>query len=137
MMKKIEKLIKPAFEAVVSAKIIKREKGKDIEIRLVNNGEICKEFKGYISSFGAAITQSGLLPALAFNHQSESGSKKDRILLMEAIFLLIKKMRNDEIIVKENLFEYAKVVSDLRFLKNQIVDATTAIKLVIRTYKLV
>ena len=35
---------------------------------------ISKEYKGYVSSFGAAVIQSGLLPALYFNHGSEGSA---------------------------------------------------------------
>lgn len=138
-MKKIDALINPAIKAVEKAKITKpgNKTKKDVDIFLLNDGDICKEFKGYISSFGAAVLQSGLLPALAFNHKTESGSKKDRLLLMNAIFLLLKEMRKDEVIEEESLFDYAKKFPESRLIRNQILDAATAIKLVIRTYNLV
>ena len=109
---------------------------RDNDNRIINpdNPEIDKEYKGYISSFGAAVMQSGLLPAIYFNHQSE-GSGKDRKKLMQVIFEVIKLENN--IHFNGNLLKYAKQNTvDLKQLEKQILDAATAVKLVIRTYKL-
>ena len=101
-----------------------------------NNGRIAKEYNGYISSFGAAIVQSGLMPALYFNHQKDSGSAKDRKKLMDTIFQTIINGYNITT-DKSDLLKYAKQDTvDLKQLKQQILGAATAIKLVIRTYEL-
>ena len=103
---------------------------------LNNDNSIAKEYNGYISSFGAAIVQSGLLPALYFNHQKDSGSAKDRRKLMKTIYETIKAGYNIQT-DKMDLLEYAKQDTvDLKQLKQQILDAATAVKLVIRTYEL-
>ena len=115
---------------------VKQLFNRDKNNQIINpdNPEIAKEYKGYISSFGAAVIQSGLLPALYFNHQSE-GSGKDRKKLMNVIFDVIKMGYN--INFSGNLLEYAKQDNvNLKQLEKQILNAATAVKLVIRTYKL-
>ena len=132
MKKNISKLLVHAENAVTST-LLKNKK----ENGLIHK-YIPKEYKGYISSFGAAIIQSGLLPALYFNHGSE-GSTEDREKLMDAVFYILKNGYN--ITASENnLLKYAKEQArdnELKKVKNQILDAATALKLVIRTYKLV
>ena len=43
--------------------------------KIVIENEFAGEYKGYISSFGAAIIQSGLLPAVIFYENSPSSNK--------------------------------------------------------------
>lgn len=125
MKKNISKLLN---HAEVAAKTLLK---KDKE----GNDYIPKEYKAYISSFGAAITQSGLMPALYFNHQS-GGSAEDRKKLMDAVFIIIKSSQTGDY-NNINLLEYAKEqTNNVKEFKNSILDAATALKLVIRTYKL-
>ncbi|MCD4793394.1 MAG: type III-B CRISPR module-associated protein Cmr5 [Bacteroidales bacterium] len=130
MKKNISKLLVYAEESVQDAQegLLKTDKKNNINY-------IPKEYKGYISSFGAAITQSGLLPALYFNHQSEK-SVADRKKLMNAVYKIIKKNQNINP-QEDDLLSYAKnQTGNIKDLKNQILNAATALKLVIRTYKL-
>lgn len=57
--------------------------------KIANNGEISNEYNGYISSFGAAVIQSGVLPALAF-FESDGNSQKERKLVITAIKTILK-----------------------------------------------
>jgi len=68
MKNNVTKLL-PFAESSVRNYLVQTEKGNEF---------IFKEYNGYISSFGAAIVQSGLMPALYLNHQKDSGSAKDR-----------------------------------------------------------
>ena len=126
MKKNITRLLPYADEAVNSIIKTKQDNGRTVKY-------IPKEYKGYISSFGAAVIQSGLLPALYFNYGSER-SVQDRKLLMNTIFEVMKKAYQIE--SDKNLLDYAKESNNLNKLKEQILDAATALKLVIRTYKL-
>jgi CRISPR-associated protein Cmr5 len=128
-MKKIDKLIPFADEAV-KEELIENERNESLYIP--------KEYNGYISSFGASVIQSGLIAALYANHQS-GDSTVDRKKLMAAIFYVVKKHRNDTTTRHTNLLEYVENMNnsgDTKNLKKDILDAATAIKLVIRTYKL-
>jgi hypothetical protein len=62
---------------------------------LLSNGKLPNEYKGYISSFGTAIGQSGALPAiLFFSEKAKDGADKTdtkyrRCLLMKAIYAIL------------------------------------------------
>ncbi len=129
MKNQIIKLLPLAEEAIKAEPgFVKQKDGIDT---------ISKEYKGYVSSFGAAVIQSGLLPALYFNHGSE-GSAKDRKMLMNVIYRVVADKIDADINEKDNkLLDYAKTHSDIKALQKGILNAATAVKLVIRTYKLV
>ncbi len=118
--------------------------------------EIAKEFNGYISSFGAAIIQSGLIPAVAFysskkqeekDKKEKDGEDKDRRNLMKAIYAIVyyddiddvdddcEKIQGDELLKK--LMEIKDDKNRFYNEKEKIMDAATALKLAIRTFKLV
>lgn len=126
MNKRIERMIPAAYEAV--------------KVKLVNKqGGINKQYNGYISSFGAFVIQSGMLLALIFNHQHDAYTEMDRNLLMNAIRNVVLSdgynIRRDS-----NLLDfYRSLENDSRNQKRlaqSILDAATAIKLVIRTFHL-
>jgi len=111
---------------------------KAAEVHLSKDGKIAKECNGYISSFGAAIIQSGLLPAIVSN---EKQKHKERRKVMKSILDIITK---DETTQEKTLFQY--VINNtnhytdkttIRLLKSRIIIAATALKLAIRTFKLV
>lgn len=113
-MSKIEKLLPCAIEALKKSKVVKEE-------------TIKSQFKGYISSFGASVISSGLLPTIAF-YSSKGNAKEDRALLLTAISLVI----NDE---NNNLYDYVENHINKTLAKREIFDACIAIKLAIRTFK--
>ncbi|KEI13759.1 hypothetical protein Z959_02375 [Clostridium novyi B str. ATCC 27606] len=94
--------------------------------------ELPKEFKGYISSFGAGIIQSGLLPTVAFFEKEESNSKSDRFKITEIIF----KMLNKNKYCKNNkLLDYLLYKEDIEEVKEDIINIAIALKLAMRTFK--
>lgn len=129
MNKKLDRLIPIALDA---AKKI-----------LADGGDaISSEYNGYIASFGASVIQSGLKPAVAFNERSDSQSAKDKARLMNALLYMVKTQNKEEIddtAQKEKLLPYVLKTppDDLNHLKRQILDSATALKLAIRTFKLV
>ncbi len=140
-MNKIEKLIPFALD---SAK-------KFIETDSVQHS-IPKQFKGYISSFGASIIQAGLLPTLAF-YSDANKAKGDRSMLIPALIWILDKNKNlkpDEsvitaldIIVKDEkklpdqmniLFNWL-LKQNSEMLRKELMDAAIALKLALRTFK--
>ncbi len=120
MNRRIDKLIPKAIESA----------GR----HLANNGVINSEYNGYISSFGAAVLQSGLKAAIAFNESESSASAKDKKPLMRAILELVVKRG---IIENEKLLDHVLVIeNDTSDTKDEIMDAAAALKLAIRTFKL-
>ena len=96
------------------------------------NGSIPSAYNGYISSFGASVMQSGLLPTLALFEKKDAPTKEDKSKLTE----LILKILNEN--SKYNtLLEYVLDSQDDKFyLKQKILDITIALKLSIRTFTL-
>jgi CRISPR-associated protein Cmr5 len=96
------------------------------------------EYKGYISSLGANMIQAGIQAALTFYEAEESGSKNDKRLINAAIKYIITDVGSDEY----SDYELSKTLKDLspdecQLKAEQIMDAATALKLALRTYKMV
>jgi len=131
--KNIENYIPKAIKAI--EKIFEEE---------IKNGSIPNEYKGYISSFGASLIQSGLKPTLAlFEKDKEDYLKAQKDSLKEEksfkykIILIILETKN---ISADSLLRYVieeeeKNHKSERGLKEDIKDLSIAIKLAIRTFK--
>lgn len=128
MNRKLDRLIPLALEAA-----------KEI---LAGGGDtISSEYNGYIASFGASVIQAGLKPAVAFNERSDSQSAKDKAILMKTLLYMVKKQNGEDFDADnpdEKLLSYVLEKGDQdNRLKRQILDSATALKLAIRTFKLV
>lgn len=125
----IESLIPIAIKAIDTCIL----KGK--------NTGIPKEYKGYISSFGAGIIQAGLLPIICFYEREESGAARDRSLLVKAIYYILKnKDKTDsfeEVKNNEKLKDYLINYADKEEIKEDIINASIALKLALRTYSFI
>jgi CRISPR-associated protein Cmr5 len=114
-----------------------------------------KQFKGYISSFGASVIQSGLMPTLAFYSDAKK-AKGDRSMLIPAlIFILFQKKRFEvDVELEKTILEVAnkekelpKVIHELfnwllktneqypEKLRKELMDASIALKLALRTFR--
>ena len=82
-MRTVENLIPFAIKAVSESKMEDEKK----------KGVVNKAYKGYISSLGAGIIQSGLLPTLAMYKGAEKSENKkaDTGKLLNAIYYVIEK----------------------------------------------
>ena len=93
-------------------------------------------FKGYVSSFGAAVAQSGLLAASLFFENSESDAEANRSLVVQAVVEVLHRMccLSDEQYQKESL---ARVVYEGNCSSNlltQVDQAVAALKLALRDF---
>lgn len=111
MNKRIESFIPKALEAVESLGISK-------------NGRVPKEYNGYIASFGASVRQAGLLATILFYDNANSNAQEDRTKVIRAL----------ESITGDKLDKNTKNTPALRA---KVEDAAIALKLALRTYKLV
>ena len=120
-----------------------------IDEHLKKDGKIPKEYKGYISSMGASIIQTGLLPTLAF-YQNDEGKKANSSYLLNAIFDVLVPNHQDN----QRLIDYAineikngngTTVQNsdndintgkLQILSDEISDILVALKLALRTFKI-
>lgn len=113
--KKIADYMLRADTAIQAANIVNKD------------GRIPSEFGGYISSFGAAIVQSGLLPTIAFFNRDSTSSTEDKGKVVKAIAHILNE---------GNLFTTVKAAPEDAVLFKNIVHAAVALKLVLRTYPL-
>ncbi len=91
-------------------------------------------YNGYISSFGASIIQSELLPTLALfeNENNQDKTKEDKSVLTKNILKVLDSNYPDD-----SLLRYAIYYNgDREILKQDILDISIALKLSIRTFKL-
>jgi CRISPR-associated protein Cmr5 len=124
-MRTVERLIPVAIKAVTDSK-------------MERNGVVNKAYKGYISSLGAGIIQSGLLPTLAMYKGNEDSDKKkaNTGILLNAIMHVIKGYYHPDEKNNNDLFNYALESKDQEKAKQEILNASIALKLAIRTFKL-
>ena len=104
-----------------------------------NNGkEIPKQYNSYIASFGAAVNQSGLIAALAFFCNENANDEQDRHKLMAIIYKIMQD-KDPDIPECDNLFHYVIALNSQQIhkAKEEIMTIAVALKLAIRTYKLV
>ena len=120
-----------------------------IDKHLNKDGKIPKEYKGYISSMGASIIQTGLLPTLAF-YQNDERKKAQSSYLLKAIFnVLVPNLQNDQRLIDYAINEIKNgngttvqnsdndINTDkLQILSDEISDILVALKLALRTFKI-
>lgn len=105
--------------------------------KIVVNGEYESEFKGYISAFGAACIQSGLLPAVMF-YGDKGNSKAERPQLIKAIIIILEATKGGgyTLIKDGKLADYILNHQDqARTIQSDVNKAATALKLSLRIYK--
>jgi len=131
-MSRIDRYLTFAFEAI--KEVSSSENGKTIT--LIKNDCIESTYKGYVSSLGANIIQAGLETAVFFYEAKESGSSGNKRLVTLCIHYILQKADGVNKPVIEDL---SKILSagkaDLNSLATKVMDAATALKLAIRTYK--
>ncbi len=100
--------------------------------RTFDDGVIPSAYNGYISSFGASIMQSGLLPTLALFENTAASTRENKEYLSYIIMQILTQSSDDR-----SLLRYViNSNEDETALKRKILDISIAIKLSIRTFKL-
>jgi len=124
-MKKLEKLIPIAIEAIVE-KIQdkdKKNKGKPIP----------KPFTGYIASFGPSMIQSGLLPTVLF-YSEKGDAKADRRKVLNAICWMIREPGKEPMTIVQLMDHIIALKRDTFRIKKEILEAVIALKLALRVF---
>ncbi len=118
--KRVDELIPRAVEVLKKEGIANKD------------NEIVKTFRGQISTFGAAITNGSLISAVAF-FSEQGGADVDRSKLMKAVYDLVAGEK-----ATDTLFDYVKKVGKAGEVKTkeEIINATIALKLAMNLYKL-
>ena len=121
-MKINSELISKADEALKNTEIVNEQ------------GNYDNRFKGYISSFGASVVQSGLLPTVIFYEKEESGEAKDRPKVVEALVHILNNRNNN--MVGSKLSTY--IIRNGNSCGNEFIEEVTncmvAMKLALRMY---
>jgi CRISPR-associated protein Cmr5 len=89
-----------------------------------DKGEVAKQFNGYIASFGASMRQAGLLATVLFYSNANSNAEKER----EKVVYAIEKMIGHTIVSDNQVNKTTRA---------KVENAAIALKLAIRTYKLI
>ena len=85
---------------------------------ITNDNQYPKVFKGYISSFGAAVIQSGLIPAIIFFENEDNDANAD-----------------SQIPANYSMAQYIIEHGNTDQLLKEITEAAVAMKLALRMYK--
>lgn len=134
-----DKYIPLAFKAIENVRLTKPKDGQEQPSTFIENNEfIPAVYKGYISSLGASIIQAGIKTAILFYEANESGSEGDKRLITAAIRYMLNPPENNN--TPFSAYKISEILSsDPHELQNQalqIMDAATALKIVLRTYKM-
>lgn len=106
----------------------------DVLAAKFKNGKIPSTFRGYISSFGAAISMGSLMAAIAFYGNSDNKAKENRSILPDLILSVLKK--RDSSITNNTLSEYVINCKDKVLAKQEIIHATIALKLAMNLFEI-
>ena len=87
----------------------------EVENNIANNGEVESKYFAYVASFGVSVLQSGAFATKLFYDNG------DRKIVLEAIKNILQSQNYNRNIEDED--------------KDALLDATTALKLAIRTFK--
>ena len=124
----------PTAIAVLNEIGINKKKDKDgneVEI------PVPKAFKGYFSAFGAAVVQSGMLPAVIFFENDTGRTEADRPQVIKAVFKLLKKKLLIPGTATNGLTAYLlESANRQKELQKPIVEAAIALKIALRTFKI-
>ncbi len=123
-MKNIEKYIPVALRAL-----------ENNNIGIVDHGKIDGTYNGYISSFGASIITSGLLPTIIFySKKAENNREADRSKIIKALEFMLKDTSVNILTDDETILNKVQSNFSDNHLKQKIQECAVALKLAIRTY---
>lgn len=132
--KRIEKLIP------IADKVLQEQRNSGRDSILKNNNTIKKNYDGKVSGFGIAVALSGLRPTLAmyFNESSDVRTRPildaiAGIIEKDEVYRFFSKLTNSESLLQHALDDD----TDLKELKKYVLEASIALKQIVRTYELV
>lgn len=114
---------------------------------ITNDNQYPKVFKGYISSFGAAVIQSGLIPAIIFFENEDNNANADRHKIIGVLKDIINAMRQQYTVTDATILVSSQIPANYSMaqyiiehgntdqLLKEITEAAVAMKLALRMYK--
>ncbi|RYU93042.1 hypothetical protein [Emticicia agri] len=118
-MRAINQLLIPANEALKNAHIVANG--------IVEKGVI----EGHIAGFGAMVINIDLLPTVAVYMEDENRRK-----VIDAIARTLNSSDNRDKLFEKIMDAEGQTVSAKRLLKEKVMNASVALKMMIRTYKI-
>lgn len=104
--------------------------------KIAENNKVPSSYKGAISSFGASLIMSKLVPTIQFYMSDSTNRDSDHSKIIEAIAMIIYNSPNDNAInLKNEVLRIATDRVELNKLRNKIADAAIALKIMLRTYE--
>ena len=138
MKEKMQNDIIHALTVIEIGGILEEKERKDKDGNKFKVYVLPNEYKGYISSYGAAVGQSGLLPAtMFFSEKGNDKTKKMRCRLMRAIYAVLKNEtpKTDSDNQDHILLNYAKANFSNRKNIQKVLDAAIALKMAMRGFE--
>lgn len=132
--KQIDRYVTAAFK-VLNEESTRTISDKDNEKnRLVCGGVASKKMAGKVAAFGPTVISMGVKPAVTLF--SKTGSEADRVPVVNAVFNTLREAESGLVEKKANLLDCVKDLNgeELHRAKREILDASVAVKLVLRTY---
>lgn len=114
---------------------------------VAEKGTINKMFRGYISSFGAAIAMGSLKAAIAA-YSAKGSAVEHREKLIDIIYALIENKSYEDVVSEQDnnkasnnnemsgLLKYVNELNDDRKAEEEILNAAIAVKLAMNMYDL-
>ncbi len=121
-MKSVDRYLKIADEAI-------RNKG------IAMNNIVPGAYNGAISSFGASIVMSGVVPTIQFYLSDSDNRDSDTRKIIEAIAQIIYNSPDAGAeMLRQDVLHHINDRNERNRLRNNIVDAAIALKIMLRTY---
>jgi CRISPR-associated protein Cmr5 len=121
-MKSVNKYLEKADKAIKDSNIAEKNK-------------IPKAYKGAVSSFGASIIMSGLVPTIQFYMADSERRDSDSKKIVEAIARIIySESTHFAEKLKDDVMSKINNRAELNSLKKKIIDAAIALKIMMRSY---
>ncbi len=122
--------------------LIKLADEKLRESKMFSDNSIDEKYDGKTAALSVTVAMSDLLPTLAIYYQDYNGKEPDapcRRNVLDVVARMITKPKKEEKFSDaEDLLRYAiNNTDDLKYLKQEVIDCSIALKQVVRTYNLV
>lgn len=103
---------------------------------IAENNKVPSSYKGAISSFGASLIMSGMIPTIQFYMSDSTNRDSDHSKIIEAISMIIyDNPNNNAIHLKNEVLRIATDRVEQKKMRNKIADAAIALKIMLRTYE--
>ncbi|MEI6680815.1 MAG: type III-B CRISPR module-associated protein Cmr5 [Mariniphaga sp.] len=135
-MKTINRYLQKADAAIISTEIAKNTVTHVEVPPLAPIYKVQSSYKGAISSFGASLIMSGLIPTIQFYMSDSNNRDSDHGKIISAIAKIIYESPNDNAdFLKNEVLSLANNRVEQNKLRNKIADAAIALKIMLRTYE--